>query len=117
MKIYGNSFMYTFPEKGVTKAADLLDSKQLGLLIYSILKGDTCDQTILYNHTQTEKLCAAHWREEQKNTKYQEALHTQNIMFIPMALETFGGKQPVFATLADRISCHSNHNNLTLSTA
>lgn len=34
------------------------------------------------NHTQTEKLCAAHWREEQKNTRYIEALHTQNIFFI-----------------------------------
>ena len=57
----------------------------------------------LYNHTETEKLCAAHWREEQKNTKYLEAHHSQNILFIPMAVETFGGwgleSRPVFAIL------------------
>ena len=71
----------------------------------------TQSHLLLYSHTQTEKLCAVHWREEQKITKYQEALHTQNIMFIPMALETFGGwrleSKPVFATLTDRISCRS----------
>ncbi|KAL5503190.1 hypothetical protein EMCRGX_G010102 [Ephydatia muelleri] len=44
VKQYGNSFMYTFPEKGDTMTAELLDWKQLGLLIYSILEGDTCDQ-------------------------------------------------------------------------
>ena len=42
---YGNSFMYTFPEKGATKTAELLDWKQLGLLIYSILK--EVDQMLL----------------------------------------------------------------------
>ena len=39
-----------------------------------------------------KKLFAARdrWREEQKNTMYQKALHTQNILFIPMAVEMFG---------------------------
>ena len=62
----------------------------------------TQSHLLLYNHTQTEKLCAAQWREEQKNTKYLEALHSQNILFIPMAVETFGmgvGEQTSF--------CHS----------
>ena len=71
----------------------------------------TQSHLLLYNHTQTEKLCAAQWREEQKNTKYLEALHSQSILFIPMAVETFGGwgleSRPVFATLADRISVHT----------
>ena len=39
--------------------------------------------------------------------KYLEALHSQNILFIPMAVETFDGwgleSRPVFATLVDRI--------------
>ena len=45
VKQYGDSFMYTFPNEGDTEeTAELLDWKQLGLLIYSILKGDACDQ-------------------------------------------------------------------------
>ena len=71
---------------------------------------------LLYNHTQTEMLCAAHWREEQKNTKHLEALHSQNILYIPMAVETFGGwwleSRPVFATLADRISGRTGQEKL-----
>ena len=49
----------------------------------------TQSHLLLYNHPQTEKLFAARnrRREEQKNTKYQEALHT---LFNPMAVETFG---------------------------
>ena len=59
----------------------------------------TQSHLLLYNHTQTEKLCAAHWREEQKNTKYLEALHSQNILFIPMAVETFGWRADQFLPL------------------
>ena len=44
--------------------------------------------------------------------KYQETTHTQNILFIAMAVETFGGwgleNKPFFATHASRISCRIN---------
>ena len=82
--------------------------KPLAIHVDISVVSPTQSHLLLYNHTQTEKLCAAHWREEQKNTKYLEAHHNQNILFIALAVETFGGwgleSRPVFATLADRIS-------------
>ena len=73
------------------KPADLfIPTWSAGKPVVSVVS-PTQSHLLLYNHTQTEILCASHWSEEQKNTKYQEALHTQNILFIPMAVEHLVG--------------------------
>ena len=56
-----------------------------------------------YHRTQSEQLCAAHWREEQKRKKYEQSLDAEHILFVPLAVESFGGwgtaSVPIFKTL------------------
>ena len=77
----------------------------------------TQSHLLLYNHTQTEKLCAAHWREEQKNTNIWRPLASQSEHSVyTLGVDTFGGwgleSRAVFATLVDRISGRSVINQL-----
>ena len=41
-----------------------------------------------YHRTQSEQLCAAHWREEQKRKKYEQSLDAEHILFVPLAVES-----------------------------
>ena len=45
---------------------------------------------LTYHHSQSEQLCATHWREKQRK-KYEEALQAKNILLVPLAVESFGG--------------------------
>ena len=65
-----------------------------------------------YIHTQSEQLCAAHWREEQKRKKYEQSLDAEHILFVPLAVESFGGwgtaSVPIFKTLARMVANRSD---------
>ena len=59
-----------------------------------------------HHHTQSEQLCAAHWREEEVRTKFRCRTY---ILFVPLAVESFGGwgtaSVPIFKTLARMVVC------------
>ena len=65
-----------------------------------------------YHHPQSEQLCAAHWREEQKRKKYEQSLDAEHILFVPLAVESFGGwgtaSIPIFRTLARMVANRSD---------
>ena len=65
-----------------------------------------------YHHPQSEQLCAAHWREEQKWKKYEQSLDAEHILFVPLAVESFGGwgtaSIPIFKTLARMVANRSD---------
>ena len=65
-----------------------------------------------YHHTQSEQLCAAHWREEQKQKKYEQSLDAEHILFVPLAVESLvAGVQlvyPIFKTLARMVANRSD---------
>ena len=62
-----------------------------------------------YHHPQ---LCAAHWREEQKRKKYEKSLDAECVIFVPLAVESFGGwgtaSIPIFKTLARMVANRSD---------
>ena len=68
-------------------------------------------QVHLLDH-HTEQLCAAHWREEQKRKKYEQSLDAVHILFVPLAVESFGGwgtaSVPIFKTLARLVANRSD---------
>ena len=65
-----------------------------------------------YHHPQSEHLCAAHWRVEQKQKKYEQSLDAEHILFVPLAVESFGGwgtaSIPIFKTLARMVANRSD---------
>ena len=67
---------------------------------------------LAYHHPQSEQLCIAHWREEQKRKKYEQSLDAEHILFVPLAVESFGGwgtaSIPIFKTLARMVANRSD---------
>ena len=63
-------------------------------------------QLLDYHHTQSEQLCAAHWREEQIQRKYEQRFDTEHILFVLSLLVT--ASIPIFKTLVRMVANRSD---------